>query len=124
MNIKSQFDGKEREFGIAPEHVDFIEGAWGLSLYAMLKRFTAGEWAFADVANVLSFALHGPRDSDRMALSLRRAALRMGIAPPVFPYPPADDVIAVLQRDGHGTYAELATAILSSAVFGDGGSDG
>lgn len=117
--IKAQFDGQEREFTVERKYIPILESALGRGAYAVLKDFTEGNWRFNDVAAVISFALHGPTANERMALQLARSAAMYGMPAHVYTSPPASDVLAVLQRDGHGNYASLAADILTAAIFGE-----
>ncbi|MEP7457073.1 hypothetical protein [Phyllobacterium sp. SB3] len=117
--ITSLYDGEHREFEIKREFVPYIEQSLGRSLYAVLKDFTNGHWTYPDVAQVISFALKGPSVTDRQTIGYARQAAKFGFAHPPFHYKPHPDVIAVLERDGHGNFADLAAEILTIAVFGD-----
>jgi hypothetical protein len=118
--ITANFDGAERDFHIDREHVPFLEHSLRRGLYAVLRDAVNGHWTFDDVATVMSFALHGPSRDDRAVISVARQAAKMG-----FPigysvrYRPHPRVVEVLERDGHGNYAELMADILSEAVFGE-----
>lgn len=117
--IKSMFGGTERVFEIKPASVPMLEAAMGRSLYAVLKSFTAGNWTFDDVAAVISFALHGPPKEMRQLWSLGLQAAVHGLAGPPLRYSPHPEVIATLQAEGHGNFAELAAEILTTAIFGE-----
>ncbi|MBN7759986.1 gene transfer agent family protein [Nitratireductor aquibiodomus] len=116
--ISATFDGAEREFRIRREHVPYLERAMGRPLYAILRDFTAGEWRFDDVAAIVSFALHGPAPSDRQAMAFARQAAHYGVTLRAS-YAPHRNVVAVLERDGHGNFASLAADILTDTIFGD-----
>lgn len=116
----ANFDGAEREFGIDRQYFPILEGGLGRSAYATLKDFTAGRWTFDDVALVISFALHGPTADERQRLAMMRQAASFGMVPAgLIGHAPRRDVVAVLIRDGHGTYADLAAEILADAIFGE-----
>lgn len=123
--IQRDFDGAERAFEIKRAHLPFFERAVG-PLYPMLRRFTAGEFSFEDVAAVVSFGLHGPSPADNSAIHFLRQAAKFGMpAGSAVSYRPHPAVVAVLERDGHGNHAALAADILTAAVFGEkGGDDG
>ena len=117
--ITADFDGEKRTFHIKREHVPFLEQSFGRSLYAVLRDFTEGRWTFRDTAAVVSFALHGPSKDDRQAFAFRRQAARYGLpATSTWHYRPHPDVVAVLEREGHGNFAPLAADVLTEAVFG------
>lgn len=117
--MKATFNEQEREFHIDRAHVPYIEHSLGRSLYSVLRDFTEGRWTFDDVAAVVSFALHGPGREDKQAIAFAAQARKAG-----FPihygtqYRPHPDVIATLQRDGHGNYAPLAADVLTFTIFG------
>jgi hypothetical protein len=118
--MKAIFDNQERDFHINREDIPFLEHSLGRGLYAVLKDAVNGEWTFQDVAAVISYALHGPAKDDRSVISLARTAARMGFAMRFSrTYRPHPDVVAMLERDGHGNYAELMADVLSEAVFGE-----
>jgi len=119
MTITAQFDGAARQFEIKRENVPFLEHSLGRSLYAVLRDFTEGRWTFVDTAAVISFALHGPSRDDKLAINLARQAARCGMpAEYASRYKPHPNVVAVLEREGHGNFAPLAADILTEAVFG------
>lgn len=118
--ITATFDGAEREFGVDRQYFPILEGGLGRSAYAALKDFTGGQWTFSDVALVISFALHGPTADERQRLAMVRQAASFGIVPAgLIGHAPRRDVVAVLIRDGHGAYADLAAEILADAIFGE-----
>lgn len=118
--ITATFDGKECQFGIDRQYFPILEGSLGRSAYATLKSFTGGQWTFQDVALVISFALHGPTADERQRLAMVRQAASFGIVPAgLIGHAPRRDVVAVLIRDGHGAYADLAAEILADAIFGE-----
>ncbi len=122
--MKAEFNGEEREFNIKREHAGFLEHSLRRGLYAVLKDATEGNWLFSDVATVISYALHGPGPNDLTVISMARQSARMG-----FPigysvrYRPHPDVVAVLEREGHGNYAGLMADILTEVIFGDAASE-
>lgn len=118
--IKRQFGGEERQFEIKREYIRFFESSVG-SLYQKLQKMTAGEFLFSDIAAVISFAMHGPSESDLILIGSAKRAEKYG-TPPAYGlgvYVPSSDVIAVLEREGHGNHAPLAADILSAAIFGE-----
>lgn len=117
--INAEFDGAEREFGIDRQYLPILEGSLGRSAYATLKSFTGGQWTFNDVALVLSFALHGPTPADKSRYRMAIDATRFGMPFVGVGYAAHPDVVKVLTRDGHGTYADLAAEILADAIFGE-----
>lgn len=118
--MKAAYNGEDREFNIAREHVSYLEHSLGRGLFSVLQDFTAGRWTFRDVATVISFALHGPSRDDKLMIGLARQAMKVGMRESYGSvYRPHPDVIAVLERDGHGTHADLAANILTVAIFGD-----
>lgn len=122
--IKAEFDGAERQFGVDRQYFPILEGSLGRSAYATLKSFTGGQWTFNDVALVLSFALHGPTPADRSRYRMAIDATRFGMPFVGVGYAAHPDVVKVLTRDGHGTYADLAAEILADAIFGETEDDG
>ncbi len=126
--MKATFDGAEHEFRIDRKYVPYLESSLGRSMYDCLKSFTDGRWTFSDIAKVVSFAMHGPSREDRFVISSTLQALRLGMPThavgsetPHFvrSYVAHPGVIAVLERDGHGNYADLAANILTVTIFGD-----
>ena len=116
--MKANFNGQEREFNIHPDSVGLFEATLpGGSAYALLRRFTAGEWSANDVAHVLSFALHGPSKEAAQFWRFRRDASRYGLPSPPIPYSPHPDVVAAVAVEGPGNFASLAADILTAAVF-------
>lgn len=116
--IKAEFDGKERSFVIKRKNMPILEAGLGRSAYATFKDFGNGNWQFLDVANVLSFALHGPGTMAEQALDSALHGAKYGLPIRIPSYSPHPDVLKVITRDGHGNYAELAAEILSAAIFG------
>ena len=117
--INSDFGGASRTFEIKPESVALFEASMGRSLYAVLQTFTNGTWTFNDVAAVLSFALHGPTVEQRRAWDQARHAQKFGFPWSMPGYVPHPSVVATLQAEGHGNFAELAAEILTAAIFGE-----
>lgn len=117
--ITATFDGAERQFGIDRQFFPILEGSMGRSAYAVLKDFTGGRWTFSDVALVISFALYGPSAGDRQRFRMAIDATRFGMPFVGVGYAAHPDVLKVLARDGHGTYADLAAEILADAIFGE-----
>lgn len=118
--ITREFDGKERSFEIKREHIPYFESAVG-SLYLKLQKMTGGELLFSDVAAVISFALHGPSQTELVLIGSAKQAAKHGL-PSAFgigSYVPNSDVVAVLEREGHGNFAPLAADILSATLFGE-----
>lgn len=115
--IQATFDGAERQFEIDGKFVAYFEGAMGRSLYGILKALTEGQWTFHDIASVVSFALHGPNEAEKIAAAAQRQAFKYGMGMASAGYGPRADVLAVLERDGHGNHAELAANILTDAIF-------
>lgn len=125
--MKATFNGAEHEFHIARQHVSYLESSLGRGLYAVLKDFTEDRWTFGDVAMVVSFALHGPAPEDKLAINTGLQTLRLGMSPSAVgttsnlygrSYRPHPDVIALLERDGHGNFAPLAADVLTHTIFG------
>jgi len=116
MTIKAKFDGAEREFHIKDPHL-FEATLPGGSAYAMLKKFTDGQWSAIEVAHILSFALHGPSREARLAWSFTQAARRHGLPGTTVPYVPHPEVVAAVDRDGPGNVAPIAVDILTEIVF-------
>jgi len=116
--MKATFNGTEKDFDIRPDIVGLFEATLpGGSAYAMLKKFTDGTWSAADVAHVLSFALHGPSKEARQVWDLVRAARRHGLPQPPLSYAPHPDVVAAVSVEGAGNYAGLAADILTAVLF-------
>ncbi|WP_315923495.1 hypothetical protein [Mesorhizobium sp. SP-1A] len=115
--ITATYDGAERQFEIDAQYVGYFENAIGRSLYGILKAITEGQWTFADVAAVVSFGLHGPSEVEKIAAKAYRQARLHGFSYGQTGIVPRKDVLAVLERDGHGNYAELAADILADAIF-------
>ena len=116
--LTAEFDGKERQFEIRREHMPFLEMSLGRPAYSVLQDFTKGDWRFDDIAQLLSFGLHGPSAEDRTLFRIIRQGAKFGAPIVAWRHNPRKDVIAVLHRDGHGNYAPLAADILSMAIFG------
>lgn len=116
--MKATFNGNEHDFEIKPDVVALFEATLpGRSAYAMLRRFTDGEWSAEDVAHILSFALHGPSKGVRQVWDLAKAARKHGLQPPPLSYAPHPDVVAAVAVEGAGNYAALAADILTAVVF-------
>lgn len=118
--MKATFNDQEHEFHIDRAHIPYLEHSLGRSLYAVLRDFTEGRWTFDDVASVVSFALHGPGREEKQAIAFAEHGRAAG-----FPvhygtrYSPHRDVIATLQREGHGNFAPLAADVLTFTIFGE-----
>lgn len=130
--ITARFDGRECKFHIARNHIPYLEASLGRGLYDVLRDFTDGKWTFRDVAMVVSFALHGPDEVDKVAITSGLQAIRLrlplsavGTASGFGPasHRPSADVVAILERDGHGNYASLAADILTYTIFGETDAD-
>lgn len=117
--ITATFDGAERQFNIDGRYVAYFEAAIGQSLYAILKAITEGQWTFRDIAAVISFAMHGPNEVERISATAFRQAAKYGMPMQPAHLAPRPDVVAVLEREGHGNFAELAANILTDAIFRD-----
>lgn len=115
--ITAHFDGAERQFEIDARYVAYFENAIGRSLYGILRGITEGRWTFADVAAVVSFGLHGPSEVEKIAARAYRQARLHGFSYGQTGHAPRKDVLTVLERDGHGNFAELAADILADAIF-------
>lgn len=125
VSLKREYNGEEKIFTVA-DPLLFEALTPPRSTYAYLQKFTAGMWSTADVALVLSFALHGPTASLaqhwRFAKNMTRFG-SMGSAYDHLTYTPHPDVLAVVSK-APGDYAPLAIDILTELVFGDGASKG
>src|SRR3546814_48202 len=78
--MKANFNGQEADFTIRPDQVSLFEATLpGGSAVALLRKFTDGNWSAADVAHVLSFALHGPSREARLAWEFARTSRRYGL---------------------------------------------
>jgi hypothetical protein len=118
--MKANFNNQEAEFNIRREHVPYLEHSLGRGLYSVLKDATEGQWTFNDIATVVSFALHGPGHDDRTVIGIARSAARMGFpAPYSIRYRPHPDVVATLEKEGHGNFAGLMADILTEVIFGE-----
>lgn len=113
--MQANFDGAERAFHI--EDMPCFEACCG-SAYRLLQRFVSGDWTASDVANVLSFALHGPNKQTLQFWSLSRDAARFGLPTGRVPYTPDADVLRIVSA-APGDYASLASEILTEALFSE-----
>jgi len=120
--LRANFDGSDVDFIVSD--IQLFEATLPIrSAYALLKRFTDGQWSAADIAHVLSFALHGPSKEATFAWRFQRDAARHGMPSPTrVPYVAHPDVARIVNA-APGDYAELAASILTEALFGKEAND-
>ena len=123
VSLKREYGGEDRTFTVA-DPLLFEVLTPNRSTYAFLQKFTAGLWSTADVAFVLSYALHGP---SKQILSywpiFRRAAIETGShgMMSTLRYTPHPDVVTTVTKSP-GEFAPIAVDILTELVFGEGAS--
>lgn len=125
VSLKRKYNGEEKTFTVA-DPLLFEVLTPPRSTYAYLQKFTAGMWSTADVALVLSFAIHGPTASLAQHWRFAKNMARFGSMSSAYDhltYTPHPDVLAVVSK-APGDYAPLAIDILTELVFGDGASKG
>ncbi len=113
QQLIAEFNGEQIQLEIKRKWTPLLEATIG-SAYATLKRFMDGEWTAREITVVISLAKHGPDRVGKLALD----GMRYGM-PVACPYHAHPDVVAVIERDGHGNYADLAAQILEELIFGN-----
>lgn len=124
VSLKREYNGEEKTFTVA-DPLLFEVLTPHRSTYAYLQKFTAGLWSTADVAFVLSYALHGPSKTIMQMWPVTKSMARHvgwhSASAQVGSYAPHPDVVTTVTKSP-GEFAPIAVDILTELVFGEGAS--